>query len=217
MKNFNRNLVDSVELSTVTVAGKRHYKLPDGKLVPSVTTVLSEKLPKHGLLEWQEKQGEEKVAAILAEASRRGTVIHAIAEKYVLGDPEYLTGVNFLDKVSFRPIRRALDDNVDNIMGIEVPLYNKKLNTAGRTDLIAQYNGVNSVIDFKTSLKSKKEEWIENYFLQATVYSMMFEITYKIHIPQIVIIISADTENHAQIFIKKRSPFVKKVIEVFTS
>ena len=72
-------------------------------------------------------------------------------------------------------------------------------------------------LDFKTSKKPKKEEWIENYFLQSTVYSMMFEWTYKIAVPQIAIIITVDDERTPQTFVVERSKYVNKVLEVFRS
>jgi ATP-dependent exoDNAse (exonuclease V) beta subunit len=89
------------------------------------------------------------------------------------------------------------------------------LKTAGRCDLIAEYDGVPSVIDFKTSRKLKKEEWIESYFLQTTVYSMMFESMYKIKVPQIAILIAVDHEP-PQVFVKDRGHYVNRVLDIFT-
>ena len=116
---------------------------------------------------------------------------------------------------TFDRIKNVLDENVDDILGIELPLFSTSLKCAGRTDVVAHYNGVPSIIDFKTSLKIKKEEWIEHYFIQSTVYSMMFEWTYKIKIPQIVIIISVDNEPVPQIFIKDRAQYVQRVLDMF--
>ena len=64
--------------------------------------------------------------------------------------------------------------------------------------------------------KLKKTDWIQNYFLQATVYSMMFESLYKIQIPQIVILIAVDHEKEPQEFKLNRGDFVNKVLEIFT-
>jgi genome maintenance exonuclease 1 len=108
------------------------------------------------------------------------------------------------------------DKHVDNILGIELPLYSTVLKTAGRCDLIAEFDGVPSIIDFKTSRRLKKEEWIESYFLQTTVYSMMFEYMYKIEIPQIAILIAVDHEE-PQLFVKDRGEYVNRVIEIFTA
>jgi hypothetical protein len=101
------------------------------------------------------------------------------------------------------------------VYGLEVPLWSKRLGTAGRTDLLAGWLGVNSVIDFKTSKRKKEEEDIQSYFLQATVYSLMAEELTEYKFPQIVVAIAVDHED-AQVFVKNRDQYVDKVLEVFT-
>jgi genome maintenance exonuclease 1 len=190
--------------------------LPDGDKFRSVTTVLGDALDKTALLEWKKKVGEEEAQKITTQAARRGTAVHTLCENYVLNKDNYIENAVPSSVDSFLNIKSVLDFNVDNILGIETPLYSKALKTAGRCDLIAEYNGIPSVIDFKTSRKLKKEEWIESYFLQTTVYSMMFEQLYKIKIPQIVVIISVDPEG-PQVFQKNRSDYVNRVLEIFTT
>jgi ATP-dependent exoDNAse (exonuclease V) beta subunit len=65
-----------------------------------------------------------------------------------------------INKFDFRKLAKHIDANIDNIYGVEYPLYSYKLRTAGRTDLIAQWQGTNAIIDFKTSRNYKKEEWV---------------------------------------------------------
>lgn len=218
MKKFKHNFVPFVELSTETINGQRHYVLPDGVTkLKSVTTIISEKSDKTALNEWRARVGEAEADRISKQATRRGSSIHKIAERYVLNEENIYNGEMPINIETFKPIKEALDAHVDNIFGIELPLYSKALKCAGRTDLVAQYDGVLSIIDFKTSKKPKKEEWIENYFLQSTVYSMMFEWTYKIAVPQIAIIITVDDERTPQTFVVERSKYVNKVLEVFRS
>lgn len=218
-KIFKHRLVPVTDLKTETINGQRHYVLPDGVTkLKSVTSIISDKMDKTALLEWKAKVGEEEAKKISTQAARRGTAIHSIAERYVLNEENY-----FLDnemptnKESFKPIKKILDEHVDNILGIEVPLYSTALKCAGRTDLVAEYDGVLSVIDFKTSKKMKKADWIENYFIQSTVYAMMFEWIYKFSVPQIVVVITVDHESDAQVFKLERSQFVNRTIELFTS
>lgn len=217
-KIFKHTLVPFTELKTENIDGQRYYILPDGVTkLKSVTTILSEKLDKTALFEWKAKVGEEEAKKISTQAARRGTAIHNIAEKYVLNEETYISPKEMPVNVeSFKPIKKVLDDHVDNILGVELPLWSKALGCAGRTDLVAQYNGVTSIIDFKTSKRTKKPEWIESYFLQSTVYSMLFERTYSIAVPQIAIIITVDGEPEAQKFVMDRSQFVDRVIELFT-
>ena len=218
MKKFKHNFVPFVELSTETIDGKRHYVLPDGiTKLKSVTTIISEKSDKTALYEWRKRVGDEEANRISTQAARRGTSIHKIAERYVLNEENIYKDEMPINVETFKSIQNILDNHVDNILGVELPLYSKALKCAGRTDLVAEYDGVLSIIDFKTSRKPKKLEWIENYLLQSTVYSMMFEWTYKIAVPQFVIIIAVDDEKTPQTFVMERSKYVDKVLEVFRS
>jgi genome maintenance exonuclease 1 len=217
-KEFKHTLVPQISLTTQTINGQRYYVLPDGVTkLKSVTTILSEKLDKTALLEWRKRVGEEEANRISAQSTRRGNSIHKIAERYVLNEENIYQNEMPVNVESFQPIKSALDAHVDNILGVELPLCSKALGCAGRTDLVAEYDGKVSIIDFKTSKKLKKEEWIESYFLQSTVYSMMFERIYSISVPQIVIILTVDNEKTPQTFVMERSQYVNRVIELFTS
>ena len=208
-KLFKHTLVPKWDLSTEYVDGLTKLK--------SVTTVLGEKLDKTALLEWKKRIGEEEANRISKIATRRGNAIHSIAERYVLNEERYYAPNEMPVNVdSFMPIKAALDEHVDNILGVELPLWSKALGCAGRTDLVAQYNGVTSIIDFKTSKRLKKTEWIESYFLQSTIYSMMFERLYSIAVPQIVIIITVDDDPVCQKFIMNRADYVNRAIEVLS-
>jgi genome maintenance exonuclease 1 len=218
VKKFKHNFVPFVELTTETIDGQRHYVLPDGVTkLKSVTTIISEKSDKTALYEWRKRVGDEEANRISTQAARRGTSIHKIAERYILNEENIYKDEMPINVEMFKTIKNTLDRYVDNILGVELPLYSKALKCAGRTDLVAEYDGKLSIIDFKTSRKPKKEEWIENYFIQSTVYSMMFEWTYKFSVPQIAIIIAVDDEKTPQTFVMERSRYVERVLEVFRS
>lgn len=213
-KIFKHNFVKPIELGEEYINGKRHYVLEDGTKLKSVTTVLSEKSDKTFLENWKRKLGEEESQKIIAQANRRGSSVHALAERYILNEEDYIKKEMPVNVDTFNQIKKYLDKYVNDVYGIELPLYSKTLKTAGRTDLIAEYCGETSIIDFKTSRKVKKEEWIQNYFLQATVYSMMFEYLYKIKVPQIVIIMAVDND-HPLVFVRERKNYVEQVLEIF--
>jgi genome maintenance exonuclease 1 len=94
-------------------------------------------------------------------------------------------------KALFNLIKPALD-NIDNITAIETPLWSKILGLAGRTDCIAEYNGKLSIIDFKASTKEKRKQDIENYFLQATAYALMYQERTGVIIENFVILIACE-------------------------
>lgn len=214
-KQFIHNFVNKIELLDETTDKGRHYFTPSGDKLPSVTTVLAQKMDNGWLLEWQKKVGKEKAKQISFKALRRGRAIHGIAEKYVLNE-NYFEGAMPIYLDMFEPLKRVLDDYVDNILGIELPLYSRLLGTAGRTDLVAQYEGITSIIDYKTSKRAKSEDDILSYFLQSTVYSLMFERTYDIAVPQIVIIMVVEDQPEALVFVRNREQYVEQVLKIFT-
>lgn len=211
-KEFLHSFVTLEDLQTTEVDGKRHYVTPEG-VFPSVTTVLSRKTSKQSLDEWRARVGEEEANRIMKLATDRGTAVHNICENYIL-NKEYRRGVMPTDMHTFLQIKPYLDLNVGSVYAVEAPLYSSRLRTAGRTDLLAGWQGVNSIIDFKTSKRPKKEEYIENYFIQATCYSLMAEERTLLKFPQIVIVIAVDHED-PQIFVRNRDQYVDRVLEIF--
>ena len=211
-KEFFHSPVHLDDLQTTEVDGKRHYLTPEG-VFPSVTTVLSRKTSKQSLDEWRARVGEEEANRVMKLATDRGTAVHNICENYIL-NKEYRRGVMPTDMHTFLQIKPYLDLNVGSVYAVEAPLWSSRLKTAGRTDLLAGWQGVNSIIDFKTSKRPKKEEYIENYFIQATCYSLMAEERTALKFPQIVIVIAVDHED-PQIFVRDRDQYVDRVLEVF--
>jgi hypothetical protein len=212
-KTFLYNPVVLDPLTSEDTPNGRYYKTPMGNL-PSVTTVLGRSLDKSGLEAWRKKVGEEEAAKILKQAGTRGSAVHQICEDYILGK-DYKKGQMPFNLMSFNTIKPYLDRNLGTVYGVELPVYSKKLNTAGRTDLFAGYDGLNSVVDFKTSKRVKTEEHILSYFLQATCYAMMLEELTGYNVPQIVIVMSVDHED-SRVFVKKKDQYVDQVLDIFT-
>lgn len=212
-REFVHNLVHIQQSPRVEIDGIRHYRTPVGTF-KSVTTILGEKLDKSGLLAWKERVGEEEAAKVSTQAARRGTAIHNLAEAYLMNEPNWKRGAMPVNLYTFSRIRPILDSRVGSIYGIEIPLYSARLKAAGTCDLLAGFDGINSVVDFKTSKRVKREEDIEGYFLQATAYSMMAEELTDLKFPQIVIIMSVDDDD-SLVFVKDRDQYVDRVLEVF--
>lgn len=213
-KQFTHNFVDKIELLDETNERGRHYIIPSGEKLPSVTTVLAQHMDNSWLLEWKKKIGEAKAKQISSYALRRGRAIHTIAEKYVLNE-DYKANTMPIHLDMFEPIKKVLDNHVDRVYGVELPLYSKALGVAGRCDLVAKYAGTTSIIDYKTSKRLKSEEEIRSYFLQSTVYALMFERMYKIPCPQIVVIMTVEGISDPLVFVKYRSLYINEVLDIF--
>lgn len=161
-----------------SINGKRHYCLPDGSKIPSVTTILDATKPaeaKQALLNWRKSVGEVRAQEITTEAASRGTRMHKWLENYVITDTLTLPGTNPFSKQSHSMadviINNGLKNNVNEYWGVEVPVYYSGL-YAGTTDCIAVWNGSPAIIDFKQTNKPKKREYIQDYFLQLASYSL---------------------------------------------
>jgi genome maintenance exonuclease 1 len=206
----------SEKLERVEIEGKRHYITPEGAAYKSVTTILGEKLNKDGLEKWKKRVGEEEAKKVSLLAARRGTAVHDIAEKYLLNEEGWSRGAMPANVETFKMAKKVLDEHVDVVYGIELFLYSDELMTAGATDVVAEYDGIKSIIDFKTSKNVKTEAMIESYFLQATCYALMAEERYGIEVPQIVIIIMVDDAPEPLVFRKDKSQYVDRVREIFS-
>jgi genome maintenance exonuclease 1 len=209
--NYKGGMPKLEPLAVDESTGERFYISPTGIKLPSVTTVLSY-FKKKSLIEWRNKIGNEEADRIMNRAATRGTKFHNMLESYLRNDETFLDGVMPDMKQSFRDAKETLD-LIDNIRYIESPLYSEKIGVAGRTDCIAEFAGVPSIIDFKTSRSEKKVEWIENYFEQGTAYALMYEELVGEPIDQIVILISVDFMDSPQVFIRDKNQYIESLLE----
>ena len=214
MKTFKHLHNDPVlvELKREEINGKRYYVSPNGTKLPSVTTFLSH-FKGDSIQKWRKKVGEEEANKISARASRRGTKFHSIMESYISNqERDSFLNENVMPdmKLAFNNMLPTLD-RLDNVHYLETMLYSETLGLAGQVDCIAEFDGIPSVIDFKTSLKLKREDWILNYFEQCTCYSLMYEEMTGIKAKQIVVLISVDDEPEPQVFVRQRGDYIPEL------
>ena len=172
------------------VNGKRFYITPDGNEYPSVTTVLGDK-EKPWLEDWRKMLGDNKAKKETKRCADRGTAIHEMAEKYLNNEdfklrdykPEYVK--------DFNKLKMKLN-KIDNIRGQEVGLYSDRLKIAGTVDCVAEFDGLLSIIDFKTSTNNKTKDMIDDYFKQCTAYAIAWHERTGEAIEDITIIIAVE-------------------------
>ena len=200
---FNHIHHDFPKLVQENVDGTRCYVTPTGERYASVTTVLSN-YKKKELMEWRAKVGEEKANEISRKATTRGTGVHKAIERHLLNEEIDVLRENMMPNVRnlFVKMKKELV-KINNIHCLESKLFSHELQLAGQVDCVAEYNGVLSVIDFKTSVRLKKKEDIENYFMQGVAYGTMFTELTGLPFEQVVIIIGVDTADFCQtMFVK---------------
>jgi len=179
------------KLTRETTTTGRKYFTPEGNAYPSITTVLGV-LNKEGILAWRQRVGEAEANRISQQAATRGTAVHKLAEDYLDNKKDWNKGAMPSNLQSFNDLKSILDQRLNNVWFQEEFLYSDRLKCAGQVDCIAEFDGQLSIVDFKTSRKPKKEEWITNYFIQASFYAAAFYERTSIPIKQGVILITVD-------------------------
>ena len=209
MKTFTHIEHEYPILKRVTADdGTRVYQTPEGNAYPSVTTVTG-LLNKKSIQEWRAKVGEKTANEISNRAATRGTRVHNLCEDYLNNkQPE----IDMFDQSMWESFTPLLD-RIDNVHALETPLYSDHLAVAGTVDCIAEFDGKLSVIDFKTSRKPKKLEWIKNYFMQCAAYAVAFEEMTKQPISRLVILMAVD-DNDPILFIQNRDDYIDDFISL---
>ena len=173
------------------VNDERHYEVGSSKL-PSVTTILAatQSDEKRASLEaWKSKVGIFEAERIKNRAATRGTNMHSHLEYHLNG--QGLLDLSDEGRVARSMAQKIIDEglkDLEEVWGNEVVLYYPDL-YAGQADLVGIYQGRDSIIDFKQSNKPKKDEWIEDYYLQGAAYATSHDCIYNTNIEQIVILV----------------------------
>ena len=209
---FNHVPVDISEVSTKTVNRKRFYVTPTG-LYPSITTVLGVRKDKQkGLQEWRNRVGNDVANHIMRTAASRGTAVHHMCEDFLNNIEVTQEGRDFLPWCLFSQLKPTLQSNINKIYAQECGLWSEKYRVAGRVDCIAEYNGIPSIIDFKTSRSERKDDYNLEYYIQASAYAEMFEERTGIEINQIVILVVTE-DGAVQEFIKEKHDYLPLLVE----
>ena len=168
--------------------GTRVYDIDNSRL-PSVTTILGATKNQDFIKKWKAKVGEAEADRIKNHSSNRGTYMHKFIESHVTGDVyEDLTAIGKEAKPMAQKIIEIGFTPIEEVYGSEIMLHYPGL-YAGSTDLVCLHNDMETIIDFKQANRPKKEEWIEDYFLQIAAYALAHDYTHKSQIRQGVIMV----------------------------
>lgn len=192
-------LVEKIQykkLERVTTAEGRKYVGDDNVPVPSVTTVLDKTSDKTALIAWRKRVGDEEANRVSRESAGLGTKVHDAIEKHILGE-SVTFGTNMVSVMAKEMSDLVINEglaNVDEVWGTEIGLIAPGL-YAGTTDCVGIHQGDEAIIDFKTSKKIKKEEWIQDYYLQCCAYAMAHNEMYGTNIRKgVILMVSRDNK-----------------------
>lgn len=222
--------------------------------LPSVTTILGQTKDQSGLDKWRKRIGEAEADRISTLSMNRGTIMHRLIELYkpLSGTPtERLSKLKDLAKLDEETNQFKNDalgslfleeawkffykfyfnhtdyfDRIKEVVLAEEFLWTIKAGGwAGTVDNISEMiDGSIKIIDYKNSRKPKREEWIQDYFLQASAYYIAYWDRYDIKaqgaeiwiaheksgIPQCFKLTQSDLEFYAKEFIRRRKMFKDK-------
>jgi ATP-dependent exoDNAse (exonuclease V) beta subunit len=184
---------DYQPLSRATEDGRRLYATPDGKRLPSVTTILDRTKPEEkriALENWKRRVGHEQAQQITTEAANRGTRMHTYLEHYIINGVHKDRGTNPFGWSSHAMAETVIRNGLGKVTefwGTEVPLYFPGI-YAGTTDCVGMHEGVEAIMDFKQTNNPKREEWIDDYKLQLAAYAQAHNEVYGTQIRRGVIL-----------------------------
>lgn len=181
------------EMKRLTEDNVRYYKVDGALSYPSVTSVISF-VSRKKFADWRARVGEEEANRKTKHATTRGTRLHRVFEEYLMnGDYKSLDEYNVpLIQLMFNTAKSTLDKRLDNIYQQETNMYSSRLCLAGTVDLICEVDGELAIVDFKTSEKTKPEEWLEDYFVQLSAYWAMFSEKTGVVPKKLVVILVAE-------------------------
>ena len=190
------NKYDYPNLKRIQTKKGRQYTDGTGEPVPSVTTILSDTGDKTALIAWRKRVGEEEANRVSKESAGLGTKVHNAIEKHILGETVEF-GNNMVSVMAKEMSDLVINEgftNIDEVWGTEIGLIAPGL-YAGTTDCVGMHKGEEAIIDFKTSKKIKKEEWIEDYYLQCCAYAMAHNEMYDTNIKKgVILMVSRDNK-----------------------
>jgi len=217
---FNHVELDLPQLERETIDGVRYYKVSDEqeprKLV-SITSVTSH-FNKEIFAKWRARVGDAEADRITRRSTSRGTDAHTLIEHH-LKNMDYKSDVLPLSKMLFQNAIPTLK-RINNIYALEGSLYSLYLGIAGTVDCIAEFDGELAIIDFKTSEKPKKREWIDHYFVQCCAYACMLHELTGISVITFVIIMTCENgdvevyeERDKAKYIRLLTQYIKKFVD----
>ena len=177
-------------LTRIDTPQGRQYKCGD-KYYPSITTVLGKTKDVESLEAWRESVGSDVADYIMRSAAEIGTETHNMLEAYLQGRDPYTPLPSLLAQSHFKNLKKYTR-KISAIRGLEIKLYSDELGVAGTADCVAHYNGILSIIDYKTKRKTQSIDWLEDYFLQTAAYATMWAEHMAEEVQQTVILVSSE-------------------------
>lgn len=202
-------------LKVIEKNGFRWYKTPEGVYYPSVTTVIGLEEPA-ALRDWRTSLGPQKADAETKRAADRGTAVHAMIEHHLNNKDDPTVGHDTSNIKMFNQLKTKLK-NINNIQAQEVALYSDTLRIAGRVDVIAEYNNILSIVDFKTSNNNKYHDMVDKYFIQVAAYALMYLHQFDEMIEDATILVAVERGMVPMVYSRKIDQYIAPLLKMINT
>lgn len=208
---FTKVDIELPKVKQINLPEGRKYVNEEGDSYPSVTTVLSKTADKKFLEEWRKAVGDKEADRVSHHAASQGTAVHDAIEAHILNE-EYNKKLMPMQSFLVKGLKKVVNDRLTTVYVTEAMMLSKFLRTAGTVDCIAVFDGVLSIIDWKTSKGIKERDDIHDYFIQTAFYAVAFEELTGIPVPNLVIVMTCETGD-ILVFKEKRDDWIKEFIK----
>lgn len=178
---------------------------------PGVTKVLSGTKDMTGLDAWRDRVGHEEADRIVNESKAIGSSLDKIFNDALSLDmfeeSLYENEVGFRLYKQLKPYLKRIDP-----AAVQLKVWSDHMKMMGYLDCVGLYDGKLTLIDCKNSKREKKEEYLEDYYLQCTAYAMMLYDMFGIKIKQLALLIARRDSSFPQIVVRDIKPFVPMVL-----
>ena len=178
----------------------RFYKTPQGKVYPSSTTIVH-LLNKKAIEQWEASIGKQQAEQIKQKAAENGSRWHKLMEDTLEYGKQTLS---YVDKFyrAYAKIYKEIFPRIGHVYAVERRMYSDELEVAGTADLIAEYDGVCSIVDWKTTSRYKSANDVTSYWCQLASYVVMAKERLDLDVKQIVLVFN---DNDVSIYTLKDS------------
>lgn len=176
----------------------------------SVTTMLGNSSEKKDIDEWRKRVGEEQAEKITRMAAATGTAYHQLGEDYLLGKP--LSKQQWLAELLFKKTIPLLKENVTKVHAVEIPLYSKILQLAGRTDALVDWNREFAVFDYKC-INNSDPQYLTDYWIQTAIYAHCVKEMYGIDVKKLVLVVAHKKSLKVKIHTENPHKYSKQAVE----
>lgn len=189
----------------------RFYRTPEGRLYPSVTTIIGV-IGKKAIDTWRNEVGEQEANRISLLASSHGTRFHDLMERTLKEGVQTLEPMNEFKGVYGKILKNGFP-HISNVRCVEERLYSDALECAGTVDLVCEWDGIKSICDWKTTSHTKFPKDVIGYWLQTAAYAQMMEERFG-YCPQQLVLLFNESDWEFYFYKQPVEPWMKKFREL---